>query len=64
MEESNTSRERYLKSVLRELVTYMIFLVILCVCKYHSALMHIVLYCLLAVCDSRVKIVLITWEKS
>ncbi|XP_075565619.1 polycystin-2 [Pelecanus crispus] len=34
MEESNTSRERYLKSVLRELVTYMIFLVVLCVLTY------------------------------
>ena len=44
MEESNTSRERYLKSVLRELVTYLIFLVVLCVRKYCSALMHPVLY--------------------
>lgn len=34
MEESNTSRERYLKSVLRELITYMIFLVVLCVLTY------------------------------
>ncbi|KFO75138.1 Polycystin-2, partial [Cuculus canorus] len=34
MEESNISRERYLKSVLRELVTYMIFLVVLCVLTY------------------------------
>ncbi|KFQ06468.1 Polycystin-2, partial [Haliaeetus albicilla] len=34
MEESNTSRERYLRSVLRELVTYMIFLVVLCVLTY------------------------------
>uniref|UniRef100_A0A8C3TPA3 Polycystin-2 n=1 Tax=Catharus ustulatus TaxID=91951 RepID=A0A8C3TPA3_CATUS len=34
MEENNTSRERYLKSVLRELVTYMVFLVVLCVLTY------------------------------
>lgn len=64
MEESNTSRERYLKSVLRELVTYMIFLVVLCVCKYHSALMHPVLYYLLALCDSRMKVVSVMWEKN
>ncbi|XP_044537555.1 polycystin-2 [Gracilinanus agilis] len=31
MEESSTSREKYLKSVLRELVTYFLFLVILCI---------------------------------
>uniref|UniRef100_A0A8B9QLI6 Polycystin-2 n=2 Tax=Apteryx owenii TaxID=8824 RepID=A0A8B9QLI6_APTOW len=34
MEENNTSRERYLKSVLRELITYLIFLVVLCVLTY------------------------------
>ncbi|XP_015717242.1 polycystin-2 isoform X2 [Coturnix japonica] len=34
MEENNTSRERYLRSVLRELVTYVIFLVVLCVLTY------------------------------
>lgn len=65
MEESNTSRERYLRSVLRELVTYVVFLVVLCVCKYHSALMHPVL---LALCDSRVnptlKVVTVRWEKN
>lgn len=49
MEESNTSRERYLKSVLRELVTYMVFLVVLCVCKYCSAPVPPVLCYLLAV---------------
>lgn len=49
MEESNTSRERYLKSVLRELVTYMVFLVVLCVCKYCSAPVHPALCSLLAV---------------
>uniref|UniRef100_A0A8C4XW06 Polycystin-2 n=1 Tax=Gopherus evgoodei TaxID=1825980 RepID=A0A8C4XW06_9SAUR len=32
--EENTSRERYLKSVLRELITYVIFLVVLCVLTY------------------------------
>lgn len=49
MEEGNTSRERYLKSVLRELITYMVFLVVLCVCEYCSAPLHPFLYCLLAV---------------
>ncbi|XP_074131507.1 LOW QUALITY PROTEIN: polycystin-2 [Sminthopsis crassicaudata] len=34
MEESNTSREKYLKSVLRELVTYFFFLVVLCILTY------------------------------
>uniref|UniRef100_A0A8C5JLF4 Polycystin-2 n=1 Tax=Junco hyemalis TaxID=40217 RepID=A0A8C5JLF4_JUNHY len=34
MEESNTSREQYLKSILRELITYMVFLVVLCVLTY------------------------------
>ncbi|XP_027709222.1 polycystin-2 [Vombatus ursinus] len=34
MEESNTSREKYLKSVLRELVTYFLFLVVLCILTY------------------------------
>ncbi|MBN3315646.1 PKD2 protein, partial [Atractosteus spatula] len=34
MEDSNTSREKYLKSVLRELVTYVMFLVILCILTY------------------------------
>uniref|UniRef100_A0A7M4FZE9 Polycystin-2 n=1 Tax=Crocodylus porosus TaxID=8502 RepID=A0A7M4FZE9_CROPO len=34
MEENNTSRERYLKSVLRELITYLIFLVVLCILTY------------------------------
>ncbi|XP_074396846.1 polycystin-2 isoform X3 [Zonotrichia albicollis] len=34
MEESNTSREQYLKSILRELITYMLFLVVLCVLTY------------------------------
>ncbi|KAG2465855.1 polycystin-2 [Polypterus senegalus] len=34
MEESSTSREKYLKNVLRELVTYIIFLVILCILTY------------------------------
>jgi hypothetical protein len=34
MEESNTNREKYLKSVLRELVTYLLFLIVLCICKY------------------------------
>ncbi|XP_061849432.1 polycystin-2 isoform X2 [Colius striatus] len=34
MEESNTSREQYLRSVLRELVTYVVFLVVLCVLTY------------------------------
>ncbi|XP_042726978.1 polycystin-2 [Lagopus leucura] len=34
MEENNTSRERYLRSVLRELITYVIFLVVLCVLTY------------------------------
>jgi len=48
MEENNMSRERYLRSVLRELITYVIFLVVLCVCKYHSALMYAVLHHLLA----------------
>lgn len=63
MEESNTSRERYLKSVLRELVTYMIFLVVLCVCKYCSALVHPVLCYLLAIRDSRM-IISVIWEKN
>uniref|UniRef100_A0A8C9LCJ9 Polycystin 2, transient receptor potential cation channel n=2 Tax=Pavo cristatus TaxID=9049 RepID=A0A8C9LCJ9_PAVCR len=34
MEENNTSREKYLRSVLRELITYVIFLVVLCVLTY------------------------------
>ncbi|XP_006885373.1 PREDICTED: polycystin-2, partial [Elephantulus edwardii] len=34
MEENNTSREKYLKSVLRELVTYLLFLVIVCILTY------------------------------
>jgi hypothetical protein len=34
MEESNANREKYLKSVLRELVTYLFFLVVLCICEY------------------------------
>ncbi|XP_043827948.1 polycystin-2 isoform X2 [Dromiciops gliroides] len=34
MEESNTSREKYLRSVLRELVTYFLFLVVLCILTY------------------------------
>lgn len=33
MEESNTNREKYLKSVLRELATYLLFLTVLCICK-------------------------------
>ncbi|KAK1345749.1 hypothetical protein QTO34_008213 [Cnephaeus nilssonii] len=31
MEESNTNREKYLKSVLRELATYLLFLIVLCI---------------------------------
>lgn len=54
MEESNTSRERYLRSVLRELVTYMVFLVVLCVCKYCSAPVHPVLdYLLVLIPEGR-----------
>ncbi|MBN3309464.1 PKD2 protein, partial [Amia calva] len=34
MEDRDTSRERYLKNVLRELVTYIAFLVILCILTY------------------------------
>ncbi|XP_006534878.1 polycystin-2 isoform X1 [Mus musculus] len=34
MEESNANREKYLKSVLRELVTYLFFLVVLCILTY------------------------------
>ncbi|ERE88749.1 polycystic kidney disease 2-like 1 protein [Cricetulus griseus] len=34
MEESNTNREKYLKSVLRELVTYLLFLIVLCILTY------------------------------
>ncbi|KAM5271785.1 polycystin-2 [Ctenodactylus gundi] len=34
MEESSTSREKYLKSVLRELVTYLLFLIVLCILTY------------------------------
>uniref|UniRef100_A0A8D1YM94 Polycystin-2 n=1 Tax=Sus scrofa TaxID=9823 RepID=A0A8D1YM94_PIG len=34
MEESSTDRERYLKSVLRELATYLLFLIVLCVLTY------------------------------
>ncbi|KAM5340488.1 polycystin-2 [Glossophaga mutica] len=34
MEESNTNREKYLKSVLRELATYLLFLIILCILTY------------------------------
>ena len=33
MEESSTDREKYLKSVLRELATYLLFLIVLCICK-------------------------------
>lgn len=38
MEESNTNREKYLKSVLRELVTYLLFLIVLCICEYTVSL--------------------------
>ncbi|XP_036988869.2 polycystin-2 isoform X3 [Artibeus jamaicensis] len=34
MEESNTNREKYLKSVLRELATYLLFLIVLCILTY------------------------------
>ncbi|XP_033070021.1 polycystin-2 isoform X2 [Trachypithecus francoisi] len=34
MEESSTNREKYLKSVLRELVTYLLFLLVLCILTY------------------------------
>ncbi|KAK6494157.1 polycystin-2-like [Huso huso] len=34
MEDSGASREKYLKNVLRELITYIIFLVILCILTY------------------------------
>nr|XP_017825916.1 polycystin-2 isoform X2 [Callithrix jacchus] len=34
MEESSTNREKYLKSVLRELVTYLLFLIVLCILTY------------------------------
>lgn len=53
MEESNTSREQYLKSILRELITYMVFLVVLCVCKYYSAPVHPVECYLLIVIPER-----------
>lgn len=33
MEESNTDREKYLKSVLRELLTHLVFLIVLCICE-------------------------------
>lgn len=38
MEERSTNREKYLKSVLRELVVYLLFLVVLCICEYTLAL--------------------------
>ncbi|XP_075400146.1 polycystin-2 [Tenrec ecaudatus] len=34
MEESSTNREKYLKNVLRELVTYLLFLIVLCILTY------------------------------
>ncbi|ELW70198.1 Polycystin-2 [Tupaia chinensis] len=34
MEDNSTNREKYLKSVLRELVTYLLFLVVLCILTY------------------------------
>ncbi|XP_030775171.1 polycystin-2 isoform X2 [Rhinopithecus roxellana] len=34
MEESSTNREKYLKIVLRELVTYLLFLIVLCILTY------------------------------
>ncbi|XP_052054362.1 polycystin-2 [Apodemus sylvaticus] len=34
MEESSASREKYLKSVLRELLTYLLFLIVLCILTY------------------------------
>nr|XP_006042336.2 polycystin-2 isoform X3 [Bubalus bubalis] len=34
MEESSTDREKYLKSVLRELATYLLFLIVLCILTY------------------------------
>ncbi|XP_048220598.1 polycystin-2 isoform X1 [Perognathus longimembris pacificus] len=34
MEESSTNREKYLKSVLRELLTYLLFLIVLCILTY------------------------------
>lgn len=40
MEDSSTNREKYLKSVLRELVTYLVFLIILCIREYTVSFSH------------------------
>lgn len=34
MEDSDSSRERYLWNVLREMLTYIAFLITICICKY------------------------------
>ena len=34
LEDSDSSRERYLKNVLREMMTYIVFLITLCICKW------------------------------
>lgn len=43
-EESSTNREKYLKSVLRELVTYLLFLVVLCILTYGMMSSHVYYY--------------------
>ncbi|XP_013358211.1 PREDICTED: polycystin-2 [Chinchilla lanigera] len=44
MEESSTNREKYLKNVLRELVTYLLFLVVLCILTYGMMSSHVYYY--------------------
>lgn len=51
MEESNTNREKYLKSVLRELVTYLLFLIVLCICEYTLSLSNGMFWRCLTCCN-------------
>lgn len=36
LEERDSSREMYLKNVLREMITYVLFLITLCICKWNT----------------------------
>ncbi|KAL1789532.1 polycystin-2 [Sigmodon hispidus] len=44
MEESSTNREKYLKSVLRELLTYLLFLIVLCILTYGTMSSNVYYY--------------------
>lgn len=40
MEDSDSSRERYLRNVLREMLTYIAFLITICICKLTLKIMQ------------------------